>query len=446
MQLRIDIEDVRPISRLTLDLDLTKHRILCIVGKNGAGKTTLAKSIMNLAYADTFARTSSAGIFGEKSVIRYSVANDTYTFNYDQNLRLLSTRTPVRSSHKQLVSVEMPPPHGDRFTFFRTLADHDNEIRKAIVLNRYEKPVELINFLSNIYRDDRFSELVEVRFSRGSCCCFVLPDKRYIREDYFSSGEYFLINLYRKVAQGTALIVIDEIDISLDASTQSRLAERLRELCKKYGSSVVFTSHSLALMQTLEPEELCYLDRDDVRSGSNALELRSFNWIKSELFQFEGYDRYILTEDKVLEGFLHYFINRYCSPTFFSYQIIYVSGNGYVKSLMQKNAKHRFFGPPENVIGVLDGDQAGTVQDKRLLCIPLPDVEKAFWGLYKEEGFAYRLNGGEDLDPKQLYRKFTGKKRILSPQEIFRLLCDRHDDAMKSFSKQISGFLCRVSS
>ena len=37
------------------------------------------------------------------------------------------------------------------------------------------------------------------------------------REDYLSSGEYFLIRLYRTIMSSARLIVIDEIDISLDA-------------------------------------------------------------------------------------------------------------------------------------------------------------------------------------------------------------------------------------
>ena len=241
MQFRVEIENVHPITNLVFEIDLSQHGIHCIVGKNSAGKTTLAKAIMNFALADTFVRTSSDGVFNDTSVIRYSLEAEQYLFTYDAALRSLSTRKPVPGHHKAIVSVEMPAPHGQRFTFFRTLADQDENIRQAVVLGRYEKPTALIEFLTNIYQDNRFDDLVEVQFRRGVCCCFVHEDKRYLREDYFSSGEYFLINLYRKITQGTPLVVIDEIDISLDASTQARLAEQLRQLCTKHSSSVVFT-------------------------------------------------------------------------------------------------------------------------------------------------------------------------------------------------------------
>lgn len=256
MHFRLEIKHVRPIESLTFEVDLSRHGIHCIVGKNGAGKTTLAKAVMNLAQADTFVRTSPDGVFDDTSSLRYTVGDGEYLFTYDPALRSVTTRKPVLAQHKTVVSVEMPAPHGQRFTFFRTLADQDDDIRQAVVLDRYEKPTALIEFLSNIYLDRRFEDLVEVRLRRGVCCCFVQADKRYLREDYFSSGEYFLINLYRKVTHGSRLVVIDEIDISLDASTQARLTEELRRLCTLHKSTVVFTSHSLALMQTLEPGEL----------------------------------------------------------------------------------------------------------------------------------------------------------------------------------------------
>lgn len=443
MQFRIEIKNVQPITNLAFEIDLTQHGIHCIVGKNGTGKTTLSKAIMNLALADTFIRTSSAGVFSDSSSIRYTLGEQQYLFTYDPALRSISTKQPVPAYHKAVVSVELPAPHGQRFTFFRTLSEQDENIRQAVVLGRYEKPIALIEFLAHIYQDQRFDNLVEVPIRRGVCCCFVFEDKRYIREDSFSSGEYFLINLFRKITQGTPLIVIDEIDISLDASTQARLAEQLRQLCTKYSSSVVFTSHSLALMQTLEPGEILYLDRDR-DTGAIAPLPMSFNGVKSLLFNFEGYDRYILTEDEVLRQFLQYAINRYCSPTFYSYQIIFLAGQGSIKWMMDLNDKYKFYGPKKDVIGIKDGDQSGQKQPNQIFCLPIQDVEKALWNIYREDDFPFKFDGGENFHVKALYKQLTKPPRSVSPEEIFKLLCDHHDVAMKQFAPILSDFLCRT--
>ena len=439
MIFHLEIENVRPIVSLTIDIDLDCHGLLCIVGKNGSGKTTLAKAMMNLALADIFIRTSTDGIFKNSSTILYRLDEEEYIFTYDAALRSITTKKLISTQHKELVAVELPAPHGQRFTFFRTLADNDDDIRRAVVLGQYQSPTELIGFLSNIYGDDRFVDLVEVHFSGGVCCCFVQPDQRYLREDYFSSGEYFLINLYRKLLKGTPLVVIDEIDISLDAQTQARLAEQLRLLCRRHQVKLVFTSHSLALMQTLEPGELHYLERTEAET---VLTPMSFNAVKSLMFGFEGWDRYILTEDEVLKRFLEYAINRYCSPTFFSHQIIHASGQGQAIGLMNRNIQYQFLGPATHVISVLDGDQDRPSLPRRVYCIPLHNVEKALWDEYRHTDFAHAFEGGERLDPKPLYRRFT-KFRMLAPEEIFKLLCDRHHMEMTRFAQNLREFLCR---
>ncbi|WRL07280.1 hypothetical protein RO494_03640, partial [Pseudomonas aeruginosa] len=43
---------------------------------------------------------------------------------------------------------------------------------------------------------------------------------------------------------------------------------------------------------------------------------------------------------------------------FFTYQIIHVGGGSNVVDLMRQNSTEGFFSTPENVISVLDGDQA----------------------------------------------------------------------------------------
>lgn len=439
MRFRIKIEHVQPIGSLYFETDLDRHGLLCIVGKNGTGKTTLAKAIMNLALADTFVRTSADGVFDSASTIRYGVDNDEYLFAYDAALRTVTTKKLVAAHHKALVSVEMPAPHGQRFTFFRTLADSDDDIRRAVVLGQYEKPTGLIEFLSCIYGERRFEDLLEVQFRGGVCCCLVKPDQRYIREDYFSSGEYFLINLYRKVLKGTQLVLIDEIDISLDANAQAQLAAQLRSLCIQHRVNVVFTSHSLALMQTLEPGELHYLERTEAETTLTPM---SFNAVKSLMFGFRGRDKYILTEDEVLKQFLEYVVTRYCPPAFFSYLIIKIGGAHQVTDLMRRNRTEEFLGPEAHVISVLDGDQMRADLPRGTYCIPIQNVEQALWDEYRKPNFPHVFEGGELLASKKLYGEFVRSKTLV-PVEIFKLLCDRHDAGIAQFAQGLRAFLCR---
>lgn len=437
--MRIEIENIPPVVHYAFEVDLKAPGLIGIASGNGTGKTTLAKALLNLSFADTLIRTSSVSSITSESRITYRVEGQEFRFEFDASTRTLTTRVPVPAAVKRLLSVELPAPHGQRFTFFGTLAEADPDIRRAVVLGQHTRPQTLIDFLNAVYGDDRFNELVEIRLRRGTCCCILLGDDRYLREDHFSSGEYFLIHLFRLISAGRPLVFIDEIDTSLDARAQARLAPQMRILSERHRCKVVFTTHSLALMQTLEAGELSYLERTP---DGIVMTPMSFNSIKSILFGFRGFDRYILTEDDVLKAFLEYVIRRYCPPAFFTYQIIYIAGADQVTALMRRNRMAQFFGPEDHVISVLDGDQQRHDLPRGAICIPLLNVEAALWDAYRQPGFEHAFDGGDLLTPKQLHRNIQRQGR-LSVEEIHRLLCDLHDDAVRDFAEHLTRFLGR---
>ena len=327
-------------------------------------------------------------------------------------------------------------PHGQRFNFFMTLFNADHDIRSKIVLGHYERPDRLIEFLSSIYGERRFENLIAVRFRHGMCCCILREDGWYLREDYFSSGEYFLINLFRKITEGEQLVFIDEIDISLDANAQARLASELRVLCRESNAKLVFTSHSLAIMQTLEAGELLYLERGETGATLTPM---SFSFVKSLMFGFRGYDRFIITEDDVLKGFLEYVIQRYCQPAFFSYVIIIAGSGAQAVEMMRRNRRNEFLGPSAQVITILDGDQRRDDAAHGEYCVPIANVEAALHQVYQQSDFPWRIEGGDELGPKPLYKRLI-RDRVISAVEICGIVCDRNDDAMREFA----GLLNRV--
>ncbi|HDZ9134498.1 TPA: hypothetical protein RUY93_003701, partial [Vibrio cholerae] len=137
-------------------------------------------------------------------------------------LQSVDTKQLIPNDIRNLFLVELPIPHGERFNQFKRLSDLDEEIRAKIALSQYSTPELLIEFLNAVYLDERFVNLKEVNI-KGKSYYFILKDDNdrfYIREDYFSSGEYFVINLYRSILSEKKFIFIDEIDISLDSSAQ----------------------------------------------------------------------------------------------------------------------------------------------------------------------------------------------------------------------------------
>jgi hypothetical protein len=161
------------------------------------------------------------------------------------------------------------------------------------------------------------------------------------------------------------------------------------------------------------------------------------------MFGFAGRDRYILTEDEVLNDFVQYVIRRYCPPCFYSYHVIEVGGGGQVVDLMRRNARDGFFGPVADVMAILDGDEwkKGHAKDANTYCIPLQSVEKALWDEHQNPNFQPRVE--QQLPGAKALFKHMTRHAILSREEIFKLLCDRYDEDMRAFAAKLEGFLCR---
>ena len=441
MLLSVKITEVQHIQEMSFDINLAEHKLNCIVGKNGVGKTTLIKAIRNLSFADTFSKTSSNNIFYEKSTIMYNIAGEEFAFYYDRDIGSLNCKAVIPESIKSMIIVELPIPYGERFNYFQTISDADLEIRRAVVLENFNTPNELIDFLNDIYTSSKFDNLVEIQIKGNTYYCVLLDDSRYVREDYLSSGEYFLVSLYRKIKGGCKLIVIDEIDISLDAAAQAHLVRKLRELCDQYSVTIMFTTHSLAMMRTLDVSELFYMQ--ECERGVEIISA-SYNYIKSLLFGFSGWDKYILTEDFVLQKFLDFIIKKYCDDVYYEYKIIYVGGGANVVDLMLRNSQEEFLSESKHVIAVLDGDQKDFRHARResTYCVPIDSVEKALFNDYQESDFIPRLEDSLEVDPKKLYKGLI-KEGLMSEMQIFAYLCDKNSAVIEEFSGILRAFLSR---
>ncbi|MCB4324350.1 AAA family ATPase [Alcaligenes sp. 13f] len=376
MNFNISIRNIQNIKKIEFSLDLADKSLVCITGKNGSGKTMLIKAIGNLINADILSKTSAPRIVSDNSEINYEIGGKSVIFKYNKKLKMLDSRDTLSKTLKDKLSVELPIPYGERFNFFKKIGGIDNDIRRQVVLQRYSRPTELIDFLKAIYATNKFDNLVEIQVKNVPYYVIPYEDNYYLREDYFSSGEYFLISLYRRIRSNYLAVFIDEIDISLDAAAQVCLVEWLNKFKEIYKTKFIFTTHSLAMMQTLSDNLFCMEEQAD---GSITIEKRSYGFIKSTLFGFNGWEKYILTEDEALKDFLIYLIDRYCAKPFYQFKIIYIGGGTNTTDLMQRNKIEKFFSEEyKNVMAILDGDQKGKAHAKKenVHCIPMESIEK----------------------------------------------------------------------
>ena len=439
--LRVSLESIQQVTSLTLEVDLSAHGLICLVGRNGTGKTTLVRALRNLSSADTFVRTATPHAFSAASRIIYVVDGVQVVFSYDPQIRSLNCKEVISLDLRQLIAAELPIPHGARFSYFKSASEADIDIRKAIALGNHDRPEELIAFLTAIYDSTRYARMVEVRVKGKSYYAVVQDDGTYIREDYLSSGEYFLINLYRTIKGVSQLIVIDEIDLSLDAAAQANLAAWLRDFCAKYQRKVLFTTHSLAVMRTLTANELFYIEEEQDRTSISPV---PYSYAKARLFGFTGWDRYILTEDEVLLGFIEAIIERYCPRIFYRYKIIFIGGGTQVTALMSHNEREQFLSAPERVIAILDGDQRNVrfVNSRPdVYMIPIESVEKA---LYEDKqtdpNFPFAVDRNNFTGAKD-FHNYLQQAGIATQKQIFDYLIEKNEDGLQELAGVLSAFL-----
>ncbi len=444
LNFKLQIKNIQHIKDFTFEVDLSKNKLMAVVGKNGVGKTLLFKSIQNLITSNTFSKTSNKHIFNQDSQIIYTIDfHKSYIFIYNDSVETLDLKENIDDETIKNINVELPIPFGERFQFIR-FGDIDSSLRANIVTQKYNKPEQLIELLNFIYDTDRFNNLIEVEISKKKFYAIVLEDDYYIREDYLSSGEYFVINIYKLIQSRCKLIAIDEIDISLDAMAQVRFIKKLREIIQEYEINLIFSTHSLGIMKMLESNELFYMDFND---GNCTIENKSYNYIKSLLYGFTDYDKYLLVEDDVLKDFIDFILSG--EKIFHKYIVLPIGGADNVVKLMEKNSEKEVFGKIENVKSVLDGDMSSkTIYNSRgdILFLPFESIEKDLYSFNLSENFINftqeEINkfNLQNVNAKTLY-KVVIREEKKTQIEIFEFLKLKKTSQVDIFKSDLIEFL-----
>lgn len=458
-KLNLSITNVQNISDFKHEFNFENKSLQCLVGKNGVGKTTLIKAIANLKIASVFGATSAPFIFNSGSKIEYKIDEETYTFSYNDVLDALDSKDNIDNKVKDNILFELPIPHGERFKEFEKLGRIDAKLRTKIVDNDYEPAEKLSSFLQKIYKSDKFNDLKEVELENKKYYFLPQPNDRYIREDYLSSGEFFVISLFKIIQQKKKLIVIDEIDISLDASAQVNLLEQLRLFCKEYKINILFTTQSLALMKTFSKKgepSLLYMTND---KGRVELNNQSYNYVKSVMYGFKGKGKIILVEDGMLKKYIEFLLKDE-TELGSNYKIIFIGGASNTVDLMKRNETECFLSDTaEDVITVLDGDRdpkssterpnkqlQNYIEDGRVLLIPFESVEKKLLSAYYEnDPFTSEVNLVERLPLRRTKKAIKAIKVYenckKSDEEIFEFINSRKQREVNTLRENLVTFL-----
>lgn len=447
--LRIEIKNIQHIKLLECEFELSNYGLHCIVGKNGVGKTTLIKVLQNFKETNFLDKSSRINIIEKDSYIKYQFSGENFEFNSDylDGKYILDTKDELNQELRDNLFTELPLPKGKRFNAYNRLGEIADDFRQKFALNDYLVPSELIDIFKKVYQSNKFDDLKEIRMGNNSYYLLPLDDQNYIREDDFSSGEYMIVQIYKLIRAKNKLIVIDEIDISLDAAAQVRFIEVLDNLSKKFELNIIFTVHSLAIMKMFTSSNidgyLYYMEEFDEQT---IVEKRSYNFIKAELFQFIGYDKIILTEDKILFNYLNYLLR---DESFYNtYKIIPCGGFGETLKIRETNDSHSILGTKDVKI-VLDRDKYMKYKDKEFInFIPFDDIEMKCLSLYRNKeiinyDFIDNKIGviSKEKDKSKFVVENLIKNKKYTMEELFNIINETDLENVKEFKNSIINFL-----
>lgn len=440
MIVSVSIKALQHLADINVSFDFSRDPLICMTSKNGVGKTSIIKALALLRDTAVISKTSSVFSISEETQIDVKLNDDVYAFRYRDGD--LDTKDVLRD--ESFISVELPIPYGKRFSEFPALGSIDMTLREMFLKGDYQDAHELIAFLRSVYiEENKFQNLKSVRIKGADYYFLPLDNNRYIREDYFSSGEFFVISIFKMITSSSQFLIIDEIDVSLDSSAQISLMNAVQKICLESGKKILFTTHSLAIMKTIYDygTPIIYLKNEGGYISNN---LVSYSFIQLEMFGFQGYDKFIFTEDVTLEHYINYRLIG--KPIRNRYKIIYIGGCDNVIDLLKRNAMNHFICQPADAKAILDGDAAGKYGRRPdVIMSPFDDIEDEIHRKFKEENAVHNL---PDVAPENAKSKAYWKKLLesreqhgLTREDIFRILEKGFEQEAENFTQTLLNFI-----
>lgn len=135
---------------------------------------------------------------------------------------------------------------------------------------RYIRAVSqiIVDAANMIFETDKFSMLRTINLSRGTGNeAFVLAlnsnPMTYHSEKHFSLGELCVLKLLRLLMQvhNNSMIIVDELEMALHPRAQVKLLRYLEEQARTKSLTVIFSTHSVTLLKTIDHRQIIYLEK-----------------------------------------------------------------------------------------------------------------------------------------------------------------------------------------
>jgi len=404
----IELQHVKNVKTLKFEFPFKKG-LYTLVGENGVGKSSLLISLGHLVNGNTLRYEFKGDIFNDSSII-YSVGSQIFeikrreTFNkngvgrgvwrVDNDTRVYIEDIEINKFPKIDGFFESSIISGDRFEQLNrkkevlSFVDKYNKKHKSIEEVSVDDSLKIeLDTIINGKNTDKYENLFLYKSDKWNNkeVYFIKRDEHLISEYSFSTGEYFVLSLLKRINRHhnkniKSLIIIDEIDISLHPKAQVRLAESLKRFAKEYNLIIIIATHSLPIIDQTEGKNLFYISRDK-RDKINFENNKKSGLIASYLYEKVIFDRVILVEDTLAREFVEKVIDNTIKNNVL-YTIIPIGGWEKVLEIYELNKYEKFLG--ENLLVILDGDvesnseyikNKNKYKDMNLGFLPIPNIE-----------------------------------------------------------------------
>ncbi len=178
-----------------IDLDLDSTGLVCIVGPNGVGKSTLIRLMLGL-------------------------------YKPDAGTVLLDGRNISSLSSREIAKVMGYVPVGSNSVFAMTVLD-------TVMMGRHPH-----------HRAGTASDL-DWKIVKRSINMMGILDLAMKDSNELSAGQHQKMSIAKGLAQTPRVLILDEPTSNLDVRHQLQVTERLRDIAKENGMTVIMVSHDL---------------------------------------------------------------------------------------------------------------------------------------------------------------------------------------------------------
>lgn len=364
MKLKMTIKKIKCIDDLTIELPVDKG-MYAITGQNGAGKSTVATCassvFFNKKMSDYFGKTQPDAMID----FEYNGAKRTHFKANGEWKRNDEGFIDLKGFYEGSLI------YGNRFR--NTNYDNLGKLEK-IDENLLKPAPEFVkdNFGHILHNNKNFYDrlfqvgaktLRNVVNLKGDIFYYEINNKK-VSQFHMSTGENLLISVLnslnkrnsdRKSLSTPCIILLDEIELALHPSSLKRLVAFLNEISNEFNYAVYFSTHSIELIGSINPENIFFLDRHT----DNSIEIINPcypAYATRFLYDHSGYDYIILVEDDLAKELIKVLLRKYSLLGNKLVHVLPCGGYTNVISLAQEVVMSNLVGKTANIIVILDAD------------------------------------------------------------------------------------------